>query len=336
MTGEPGELEYYRRQLDELAGENQQLQLRTIGLGQALEQKRRGFAVLSELQQSVGAHREVSSIFEITLNAIRGMERTVVLTPTAEKGHFRPAHWVGVHPETAERLRELDLEFPEDITSGQGFLLVNRSTEPTPLIEEIRTKLDLPFFVCVPVMGDTEPIGLLLSGRLKEARPINPPLDQGDVDTFVAIAGLISASVRNLRVAVLEEMDRVKTEFFANISHEFRTPLMLTLGPLEQIRHGRAGDVPDKVMELTEVMHRNQRRLLELINQILDLTKFEAAEMQLRAAPIPDIDRFVAERVDQFRPVAEKQGITLRTDLAAGVGGSSLFVDREKLDRLLT
>jgi signal transduction histidine kinase/class 3 adenylate cyclase/DNA-binding CsgD family transcriptional regulator len=335
MTGEPGELEYYRRQLDELAGENQQLQLRMQGLGYALAQKRQGFAVLSELQQSVGAHQEVSSIFEITLNAIKGMERTVVLTPTTEKGHFRPAQWVGFHPETAERLRELDLEFPEDITSAQGFLLVNRSTEPTPLIEEIRTKLELPFFVCVPVMGEAEPIGLLLSGRLREARPSYPPLDQGDVDTFVAVAGLISASIRNLRLAVLEEMDRVKTEFFANISHEFRTPLMLTLGPLEQILHGRAGEVPDKVVELTEVMHRNQRRLLELINQILDLTKFEAAEMQLRAAPFPEVDRFVAERVDQFRPLAEKRGVDLRTDLAAGAGGSSLFVDREKFDRLV-
>jgi signal transduction histidine kinase len=117
--------------------------------------------------------------------------------------------------------------------------------------------------------------------------------------------------------------------------HEFRTPLMLTLGPLEQVLSGRAGDAPPKVLELAEVMHRNQRGLLELINQILDLTKFEAGEMQLRAAPTPEVDRLVAERVERFRPMADKRGVDLRTSLSVGAAGTSVFLDREKFDRLL-
>jgi hypothetical protein len=60
------ELEYYRRQVDELAGENFRHDMLITGLRYTLEQKRQGFAVLSELQQSVGAHQEVSSIFGIT------------------------------------------------------------------------------------------------------------------------------------------------------------------------------------------------------------------------------------------------------------------------------
>lgn len=300
------ELEYYRRQLDEVAAENHQLQVKMAELTTALTQKRQGFAVLSELQQTVGAHQEISSIFDIALKAIRGMNKAVVLTPTTDEGHFRPTQWMGFHQEADGRLPALQFEFPAEIASGEGFLLVTQSTESTDLIDQIRAAFDLAGFLCVPVMGESAPIGLLLAGRKIEARPLSPPLDQGDVDTFVAIAGLISASVRNLRLAVVEEMDRLKTEFFANISHEFRTPLALTLGPLEQIMLGRAGDVPDKVLELAEVMHRNQRRLLGLINQILDLTKFEAGEMQLRAAPLPDVDGFVAERVEQFRlPTAQ-------------------------------
>ena len=329
------ELEYYRRQLDEIAAENHHLQVRMAELTNALTQKRQGFAVLSELQQTIGAHQEMSSIFDIALKTIRGMNKAVVLTPTTEENHFRPTQWMGFHQEADERLPALQFEFPPEIARGEGFLLVTASTPPTGLADQIRAAFDLAGFLCVPVMGETAPIGLLLAGRKVEARPLSPAIDEGDVDTFLAIAGLISASVRNLRLAVLEEMDRLKTEFFANISHEFRTPLTLTLGPLEQIMSGRAGEVPEKVLELADVMHRNQRRLLELINQILDLTKFEAAEMQLRAAPLPGVDGFVAERVERFRPLADKRGIGLRTSLAAGEA-ASLFLDREKFERLLT
>jgi signal transduction histidine kinase len=145
-------------------------------------------------------------------------------------------------------------------------------------------------YLC-PVIVDGAPIGLVLSGRLKEVLPLFPPLDQGDADTFHAIAGLISASVQNMRISVLEEMDRLKSEFFANISHEFRTPITLTLGPLEQVLTGRYGEVPGPVRDQLIVMRRNQQRLLELINQILDLVKLEAGRMELRCAPMPEVNR---------------------------------------------
>jgi adenylate cyclase len=200
----------------------------------------------------------------------------------------------------------------------------------------LREEFDLPFFVCVPVMVARAPIGLLLSGRMKEARPLYPPLDQGDVDTFQAIAGLVSASVQNMRVAVLTEMDRLKTSSLPNISHELRTPIALTLGPLQQILANRHGEVSQSVRGPLNMMLRNQERLLVLINQILDLAKFEGGGMQLRAAPVANVTHFIEERVGQFQAIAEKRGLELKLSFDPRLRDASLYVDTEKLDRLVS
>ena len=333
------ELGYYKSQLDELAGENLRLDYTISGLRHELQQKRQGFALLSALQQSIGAHKQISSIFEITIRAINstlGMDKTVILSPTDKANIYRTSQWLGLREETAASLTSLDLEFPASFAEGSGLLLANRTSEATTLITGLREAFDLPFFVCLPVMVGQVTIGLLLSGRMKEARPLYPPLDQGDVDTFQAIAGLISASVQNMRVAVLTEMDRLKTEFFANISHEFRTPITLTLGPLQQILADRHGPVPQAVRGQLNMMLRNQERLLGLINQILDLAKFEGGGMQLRAAPVGDANYFIEERVQQFHGIAEKRGLQLKLSLDPRLRGANLYLDIEKFDRLVS
>jgi adenylate cyclase len=332
------ELNYYKQKLDELAGENVKLDYAISGLRHELKQKLEGFALLSELQQSIGSHKQISPIFEVTICAINstlGMDRTLVLAPGEKENHYRPIQWIGFLEESAENFPSLTLEFPPEFADGTGKLLVNKSSEKTSLVSKLQATFDLPFFICVPVMVDEAPIGLLLSGRLKEVKPLYPPLDQGDLDTFQAIAGLISASVRNMRVAVLEEMDRLKTEFFANVSHEFRTPITLTLGPLKGMLEGRYGEVADAIREQAKVMLRNQERLLGLVNQILDLSKLEAGGMQLKAARMPDLNHFVEERVNQFRSMARDRGIELKLSLDPEVPNAELYIDREKFDKLL-
>jgi signal transduction histidine kinase/class 3 adenylate cyclase len=332
------ELAYYKRQVDGLGAENLKRDYEISGLRHELRQKQQGFALLSQLQQSIGAQTQISAIFDTAIRAINsvlGMDRTVVLMPTEREHTYRPGQWVGFREEQAERFSATEFELPAAFATGEGVLVVNRASEPTALVGQIQDTFDLPYFVCVPVVVDGAPIGLLLSGRLKEARPLYPPLDQGDVDTFQAIAGLISASVQNMRIGVLEEMDRLKTEFFANISHEFRTPITLTLGPLEQLLAGRYGEVSTSVRPQLEVMLRNQGRLLELINQILDLAKLEAGGMTLRCARLGDLNAFVEERAAHFRPAAEQRGVNLQVTLDPKLEDGDLYVDREKLDRLL-
>ena len=109
------EVEYYKRQLDDLAGENLRLDYTISGLRHELRQKRKGFALLSALQQSIGAHEQISSIFEITIRAINstlGMDKSVVLSPTDKPNVSRMRQWLGVREEVAASIASLDLEFP--------------------------------------------------------------------------------------------------------------------------------------------------------------------------------------------------------------------------------
>jgi len=303
-----------------------------------LRQKRQGFALLAELQQTIRVYKDTSSILEITIqgiNATLGMDKTVILSQTGKENHYLPSQWLGFGEEAANKLSFNSIEFPREFATGTGFLLVNKSSKKTPLIEKIQDAFDLPYFICLPVMGENSPLGLLLSGRLKEAKPLYPPLDQGDIDTFQAIASLIAALVGRIRIAVLEEMDHLKTEFFANISHEFRTPITLTLSPLDQILKGRYGTISDANRDQLLVVKRNQERLLGLVNQILDLAKFEADRMQLKASSVRDMNRFVRERISQFESAVEQHGIELRFSQDPRVCGTSLFVDRGMFEKLL-
>jgi signal transduction histidine kinase/DNA-binding response OmpR family regulator len=108
--------------------------------------------------------------------------------------------------------------------------------------------------------------------------------------------------------AKLKENDELKTRFFDNITHEFRTPLTLILSPVERLL-GQSSDSPNLRQDL-EVIHRNARQLLELINQLLDLAKLEGGYLLVNTQP-GDLGRFVGELVQGYTPVAKQAGISL-------------------------
>ncbi len=130
----------------------------------------------------------------------------------------------------------------------------------------------------------------------------------------------------------LEELDRTKSRFFANISHEFRTPLTLTLGPLENILSGVYGVVEKPVRAQLAVMHRSARRLLRLINQLLDLSKLEAGRMPLRAQH-GNLVPFLKGIVHSFSSYAERKQLTLQ--FAAASETILLAFDPDKLEKII-
>lgn len=108
----------------------------------------------------------------------------------------------------------------------------------------------------------------------------------------------------------LRTLDNAKSRVFANISHEFRTPLTLTLGPLDDLRSGLYGALSSPVIAQVELARRNASRVLDLVNQLLDVARLEAGQVRLEARPV-DLSTFVAATVQAFAPLAERNAITL-------------------------
>ena len=117
-------------------------------------------------------------------------------------------------------------------------------------------------------------------------------------------------SVIEEQASQLRELDRIKTTFFNNISHEFRTPLTLLIGPLENALTGVYGPANEKMRKQLELMLRNARRLLRLINQLLDLSKLESGKLELNVREhniVPLLEGVVLS----FTAFAEKKNLLL-------------------------
>lgn len=109
----------------------------------------------------------------------------------------------------------------------------------------------------------------------------------------------------------LAEVDATKSRFFANLSHEFRTPLTLIIGPLVDMQQGFWGNLQPTMQHQVSAMVRQGKRLLRLINQLLDLAKLEAGHAILQPKP-GDLIPFTEDVVRSFAPLAEREGVTLQ------------------------
>ncbi len=126
----------------------------------------------------------------------------------------------------------------------------------------------------------------------------------------------------------LEQVNQLKTRFFNNISHEFRTPLTLILGPLDQLKKRVDVDMQSTV----SVIERNGKRLLKLINQLLDLSKIEGGKITLKAA-YTNIVPLLQGWVNSFHSMAELKGVDLSLNLKKQA--FFLYVDQEKLEEVI-
>jgi PAS domain S-box-containing protein len=190
--------------------------------------------------------------------------------------------------------------------------------------------------VVVPIRSNLahQVAGFLIAGvsaRLK--------LDHLYRSFFEFVATQIAATVANARAyeeerkraEALAEIDRAKTVFFSNVSHEFRTPLTLMLGPLEDLL-ARSGHLQATDRDQLETVHRNALRLLKLVNTMLDFSRIEAGRVQAVYEPA-DLASVTAELASVFRSAIEKAGLKLVIDCPPL--SQPAYVDREMWEKIV-
>jgi signal transduction histidine kinase/ligand-binding sensor domain-containing protein/DNA-binding response OmpR family regulator len=127
----------------------------------------------------------------------------------------------------------------------------------------------------------------------------------------------------------LEELAKMKSDFFANISHEFRTPLTLILGPAEKIKKNEsANPVKD-----ADIIARNSNRLLQLVNQLLDLSKLDAGKLKLEASP-GNIISFLKGIALSFESLSEARDVMIK--LKSDKEFIEVYFDREKMVKVFS
>lgn len=144
------------------------------------------------------------------------------------------------------------------------------------------------------------------------------------------IANAHATEQERKRAEKLAELDRAKTAFFSNISHEFRTPLTLLLGPLEMLLSEPvlAPEARERLMQ----MQRNALRMLRLVNALLDFSRMDAGRHSARFAPT-DLARYTADLASAFRSALEKAGLSFTVDCPPLP--AQIYVDRDMWEKIV-
>ena len=277
-----------------------------------------------------------------------------------EGGYAHLAGHVGLEAENSALLAPVDVDLTMDDATGAGIagyrwplrevarsgrreVMANLPCWPArPLASaEIAARALPPRVVVQPIteLGQVSPSAILVAG-------VNPhrALDD-DYERFYALlashlaSALASAHAyeeERRRAEALAEIDRAKTTFFSNVSHEFRSPLTLMLGPIEDGLADIKHPLPPEQRERQEVVHRNGLRLLKLVNTLLDFARIEAGRVQAVYEPT-DLAAYTADLASSFRSLVEKAGMTLTVDCPPldGKLAEPVYVDREMWERIV-
>lgn len=301
----------------------------------------RRMATLRDLGSDPSVIRTERQMLDFAAGQLGNNPYDLPFTLTYLFGEEGSAHLAGVsgialgHPAAPETLSG---------SGGSVWPVVKAAQGDYELIELDDAAVDLPTgawpeppkqALIVPlVQQGGPPVGFLVAGlnRYRE-------LDDSYRGFVELVAGYIATGVSSARsyqaqqqrAEELAELDRAKTAFFSNISHEFRTPLTLILGPVDELR-SRTEGIDEPARHDLELVHRNGLRLAKLVNTLLDFSRIEAGRMRARFEPV-DLGTVSAELASVFRSAIDQAGLTFTVDCPPL--DEPVYVDREMWEKVV-
>ena len=295
----------------------------------------RRLATLGQLAARLSTTQSTADVFAALERELAAADRDLpfALVYRIEGGHAHLCVRAGIaadHPAAPASLAIGESWVPGLDAGSEVVALAPGQAWPTgPWPWQPRAALRVP----IAQPGQAHPTGFLIAG-------LNPhrSLDDAYRDFIGLIVGQVAASLANARAyeeerrraAALAELDRAKTVFFSNVSHEFRTPLTLMLGPLEALAGERG--LPAAAREQLEVVHRNGLRLLKLVNTMLDFSRIEAGRVEAVFEPV-DLAELTADLASTFRSAMTAAGLQMRVDCPPL--GERVFVDRDMWEKIV-
>jgi class 3 adenylate cyclase len=207
------QVEYYKKLSDEVAGQNIRSDSNLSLIKRKLDQKQNGFTILSALHDVFGHQIYEREFFINTLELINTtlkMDKTLVVWQTGSPSlDFGPKWMMGFNKEEQTTISPRMIRFQiEEMEMTKPFLFNQKSTL-NELTRKLKEEFLIQFFIAVPIRIQGKIEGWMISGRDKEAWPFYPPLDEGDMDTLIAISGFIEAGLANASLyASLEQANR--------------------------------------------------------------------------------------------------------------------------------
>ena len=324
-------IEYLKELNKELVRELTRFDKLSTRLNAKLSKQQNTIKLLNKLQQSFAESKTDEDFFINTTRLISEyleMSATYILLPNAKNPtQFNILNSEGFFNEREEipflRLPELE--------GLETYILINSKSHDTQITRALKEKFRLISLIIYPVKYEGDIKLIIVAGINVIDNAMSLDLNEEDINTIEAVSILLSSFIRKTEVIKLNELDKIKTDFVSNISHEFRTPLTLVLGLLEELKHSRT--VYDDDSDKIDIILKNAFRLKQLIDQLLDISKLETDTEKLHVSENSLSDLFLGIS-KTFSEIAKKNLIRFQYSLSST--SESTWFDEDKAEKILT
>ncbi|HEX3295794.1 MAG TPA: GAF domain-containing protein [Nocardioides sp.] len=298
---------------------------------------------LRDVGEAVSSSLDVDRVLStVAMHAVKlsGTDGGSIMEYTERDRSFRVRSVYRTQPDVVESLRSIRIDLDETLVGRAA-----RERRPIVVTDLSRTELDPHLrilhdagwrsLVAVPMLREDQIVGSLIVRRKRTGDFTEETVDL--LETFAsqsALALLNAQLFQELKEqsAELELASRHKSEFLASMSHELRTPLNAVLGFSEVLLEGMFGEINERQEEYLRDIHGSGKHLLELLNEVLDLSKVEAGRMELEYTSF-DLGALLGGAVSMLRERATLHGIELVVEVEEGVG--QVYADELRLKQVL-
>jgi len=297
---------------------NRELQQHEQILSRMVKEATRRLAALYEAGKEISTSLSLEATANVIVDQVTnltGAKSTILFLHDTETGDFVAEAGSGMDEERVKTLRFSMGEglHGQAVRGAQPMLL--KDVGENVGVESFLTELNASSVVIIPLLSNESVIGAITAVN-RDSGPFTPD-DQEVLMMFASQASI--ALINAILYERTKEMDRMKSEFVAVVSHEVRTPLTSIKGSLELLGDERFHVLPPPQKELLHICQANTERLIGLINDILDFSKLEASKFSLSFETF-DLGKIVPEAVEHIRSLAGMKGISIDVHVEGSAG----------------